>query len=240
MHDGQMLFDANTTWNGQEWGVDETIEKLVKSNEIAPCIVVGIANVNKDRHSDYFPQKPFEALPKDFRDSLLQVGRGDQVLFGRSINSDNYLKYLVTVVKPYIDKTFSTKPDRENTFIAGSSMGGLISMYAFFEYPKIFGGAACISTHWIGGFQQNDIIPNAFKDYIKERKELVVGRKLYFDHGTATLDQFYPPHQAKVDNLFSSSDYDKYVMTKKFEGAAHKEDDWKSRLHIPLTFLLSK
>jgi enterochelin esterase-like enzyme len=63
MHDGQMLYDANSTWNKQEWGVDETLAELINQGKIEPCIVVGIFNDQQDRHSDYFPQKPFEALP---------------------------------------------------------------------------------------------------------------------------------------------------------------------------------
>jgi len=58
----------------------------------------------------------------------------------------------VEELKPFIDKTFPSLPDRSNTFVAGSSMGGLISLYAICEYPKVFGGAACLSAHWVGTF----------------------------------------------------------------------------------------
>ncbi|MFY7652879.1 MAG: alpha/beta hydrolase-fold protein, partial [Chitinophagaceae bacterium] len=62
MHDGQMLFDATTTWNKQDWGVDETVAALIKDKAIRNCIVVGVWNSGKNRHIDYFPQKPFESL----------------------------------------------------------------------------------------------------------------------------------------------------------------------------------
>lgn len=59
MHDGQMLFDSTTSWNKQEWGVDEVLGQLIAKNQIEPLIVVGVFNSNQNRHIDYFPQKPF-------------------------------------------------------------------------------------------------------------------------------------------------------------------------------------
>lgn len=241
MHDGQMLFDSTTTWNGQEWGVDEKISQLIENNKIEDCIVVGIWNVREDRHNNYFPQKPFESLPSELQDSLLNINRETNPLFGGPVDSDNYLRFIVNVVKPIVDEKYATKKDKEHTFIIGSSMGGLISMYAFFEYPEVFGGAACLSTHWIGGFTQNDIIPKAFQAYLSSRKALIQDRKLYFDHGTATLDSFYPPHQKEVDKIFmNTTDEPIQYLSKAFKGAAHTERDWNTRLDIPLLFLLSE
>src|SRR5690606_16150436 len=113
-------------------------------------IVVGISSIAKNRMSDYFPQKPFESLPKKTQDSIYALKAGDNVLFGGKVSSDNYLKFIVSELKPFIDKSFSVETDNLNTFIGGSSMGGLISMYAVCEYPEIFGGAMCMSTHWPG------------------------------------------------------------------------------------------
>ena len=90
--------------------------------------MVGVANVAAERHSNYFPEKPFLALPLKVKDSLAVVVMGDRKLFGIPVNSDDYLKFLVYELKPYIDANYSTKRDSKNTFIAGSSMGGLISM----------------------------------------------------------------------------------------------------------------
>ncbi|MEM9528608.1 MAG: alpha/beta hydrolase-fold protein, partial [Bacteroidota bacterium] len=145
MHDGQMLYDSTRSWNGQEWGVDETMGKLLKEGAIRNTIVVGIWNT-EFRHSEYFPQKPFESLPKSFQDSLLNdVKRGQEhALFKTEVCSDNYLKFIVEELKPFIDKKYATLPDVQNTFIAGSSMGGLISMYALCEYPEVFFGAGCL------------------------------------------------------------------------------------------------
>lgn len=62
--------------------------------------------------------------------------------------SDHYLEFLVAELKPFIDSQYRTLPGQPHTFIMGSSMGGLISLYATLEYPHIFAGAGCLSTHW--------------------------------------------------------------------------------------------
>jgi len=242
MHDGQMLFDAGTTWNHQEWGVDEVAGQLISDGDIEPCIVVGIWNSDSGRHTDYFPQKPFESLPKSVQDSLLQnAGRGADVkVFNGPIVSDNYLKFLTLELKPYIDAHFATLSDRDHTFVAGSSMGGLISWYALCEYPEVFGGAACISTHWPGTFDTvNNPIPKAFVAYLANHLPDPETHKIYFDYGTHTLDALYEPYQLQADEVMQSKGFDaKNWETRKFPGASHSEASWKERLDIPLIFLL--
>lgn len=242
MHDGQMLFDSTTTWNKQEWGVDETMSRLLAAGKIRNCIVVGIWNAGKTRHSNYFPQKPFESLPESLQDSLLYLAKRDQQsgLFAIRVNSDHYLHFLVHELKPFIDSRFSTKKDRKNTFIAGSSMGGLISMYAICEYPKVFGGAACLSTHWPGTFAvENNPIPDAFFQYMRTHLPSPKTHTFYFDYGTATLDALYEPFQIKADQVMAAKGYTaKNWITRKFEGEDHSERAWRERLGIPLEFLL--
>ncbi len=244
MHDGQMLFDSNITWNKQEWMVDETVSSLLKNNTIKDVIVVGVWNGGKTRHIDYFPQKPFESLSQAKQDSLYNKNRpnGASIFNDGKVQSDNYLKFLVEELKPRIDSQFSTLKNQQNTFIAGSSMGGLISMYAICEYPKVFGGAACLSTHWPGIFTlENNPIPQAFYNYLKEHLPSPKTHKIYFDYGTKTLDAMYQPLQEQVDVIMKSRAFaTKNWITKKFEGQDHSEKAWQKRLYIPLTFLLKK
>lgn len=242
MHDGQMLFDSTITWNKQEWGVDEMMHVLIEKKKIKETIVVGIWN-SKTRHSDYFPQKPFDALPESYKAYLMSLNRDkNNPLFGTEVQSDNYLKFLVTELKPYIDEHYATKTDRENTFVLGSSMGGLVSMYALCEYPDVFGGAACMSTHWPGTFDtQNNPIPATFLHYLNENLPNPDNHRIYFDYGTATLDVLYEPYQMQVDSVMKSKSYnDSNWQTLKFEGADHSENSWKKRLDQPLIFLLNK
>jgi predicted alpha/beta superfamily hydrolase len=242
MHDGQMLYDSATTWNKLSWDVDDVLGRLVNSGKIREVIVVGVWNSGPGRHADYFPQKPFESLPRSVQDSLYGAARGSgaSVFQGERVHSDNYLEFLVTELKPYIDQNYSTHKDRAHTFIAGSSMGGLISMYAICEYPDVFGGAACLSTHWPGVFTvENNPIPDAFFRYMAERLPDPSTHKLYFDHGNQTLDALYPPLQRRADSVLMKKGYGSAnLLSKSFPGTDHSEKAWRTRLDQPLEFLL--
>lgn len=244
MQDGQMLFDSTTTWNHLDWGVDDVAGKLIKEKKVRPFIVVAIWNTGAKRHIEYFPQKPFESLPKEQQDSIFKANRkdGHSVFAVDKIQSDEYLKFIVTEIKPFIDSTFSVLKDQPNTFIAGSSMGGLISMYAICEYPEVFGGAACLSTHWPGVFTMKDNpIPGAFFNYLKNHLPNPATHKIYFDYGTETLDALYPPLQKKADEMIKAKGFTAANwITREFVGADHSETSWKQRLHFPLEFLLKQ
>lgn len=243
MHDGQMLFDSATTWNHQSWEVDEVAGKLLAGHQVQDFIVVGIWNDGKNRHANYFPQKAYESLTSEqqaFVSKQLQ-GAG-RVTEAFQPNSDAYLKFLVTELKPVIDRKYSVYTDRAHTFVAGSSMGGLISMYAICEYPAVFGGAACLSTHWPGVFSvENNPIPDAFVSYLNAKLPNPKSHKLYFDYGDQTLDALYPPLQKKVDVVMKAKGYTTANWsTRYFPGNDHSEKSWRGRLAIPLEFLLTK
>lgn len=243
MHDGQMLYDAETSWNKQVWEVDEVAGKLIAENKTRKFIVVGIWNNGLKRHPEYFPQKAYEKLTTEQKEFV-----SNQLLLKKKIDqtfhpvSDSYLKFIVTELKPFIDRQFSTKTDRKNTFIAGSSMGGLISMYAICEYPDVFGGAACLSTHWTGIYQlKNNPIPETFYTYLKQNLPNPKKHKIYFDHGDKTLDSLYPTLQKEVDKIMNQKGFcTKNWITKYFPGKDHSEKAWHERFHIPLEFLLKE
>lgn len=246
MHDGQMLFDPSLSWNGNAWEVDATAGNLIAENVTQKFIVVAIWNTRTNRHGEYFPQKPYETLTAEQKkfvsDKLLSLKIVDKPFI---VNSDNYLKFLVTELKPFIDKTYATQTDAAHTFIAGSSMGGLISLYAVCEYPEVFGGAACLSTHWTGIYQlENNPIPETFFAYLKQHLPAAKKHKFYFDYGNQTLDALYPTLQQKVDGIMVDKGYSKYNnalwLTQSFPGKDHSESAWRERLTIPLEFLLNK
>ncbi len=130
MHDGQNLFDETTSFVG-EWHVDETMERLAGERGLE-IIVVGIPNTGEARMAEYSP----------FPDPNFGGGQGEA-----------YLDFLVDTVKPMVDKSFRTRPDRAHTGIAGSSMGGLISFYAFFARASVFGKAAAFSPSLMFGWR---------------------------------------------------------------------------------------
>lgn len=236
MHDGQNLFDSTITFNHQEWKVDETITRLVREKKMRSCIVVAIWNTGMTRWNEYFPQKAVTYF------SGSDMNTFTTTYLKNPLVADEYLKFLVKELKPFIDKTFPTLSDRDNTFIAGSSMGGLISLYAMCEYPKVFGGAACISTHWIGGWPPvAQYIPNGFYQYVRANLPSPKTHKVYFDYGTETLDQYYKPHQSEIDKIMIEKGYTAASwMTREFPGENHSENSWNKRFNIPLEFLLKK
>jgi predicted alpha/beta superfamily hydrolase len=233
MHDGQNLFDPQKAHTGVTWGVAEMISKLSAFKFIQPAIVAGIDNTS-NRFGDYMPTKPFETVAgKAF---LRDLGEKDPEFFIRNdFVANDYLKLIVTKIKPRIDNAFRTKKAIQDTFIVGSSMGGLISLYALVEYPHIFGGAACFSTHWpiLGEFMQA---------YLREYLPDAGSHKLYFDHGTLGLDEAYGPFQKAVDSILVEKGYLKGRdwLTRIAPRADHNETAWRDRLHIALRFLLSE
>ena len=243
MHDGQMLFDATTTWNNQEWKVDEVASKLMEENKVNDFIVVAIWNIPELRHTDLYPKKPYDLLPEVWKETLQSEIQKSHFPFDASkINSDNYLKFIVEEVKPYIDKTYPVYTTANHTAIMGSSMGGLISMYALCEYPEVFGKAACLSTHWVGFLDfENNPIPESFFRYLTKKLPDPKNHSIYFDYGTETLDASYLKYEYRVDEILKEKGYtNSNSKNLKFEGENHSENSWQKRIHIPMEFLFKK
>ncbi|MBO2007744.1 alpha/beta hydrolase-fold protein [Hymenobacter negativus] len=134
LHDGQNVFDEATSFGG-EWGVDETLDKLRQTGQDATgSIVVAINNGNEFRSDEYIPW-PSTAL----KDQPHQGGQGGA-----------YVDFLAQILKPYVDAHYRTQPDAAHTGVAGSSLGGLISVYAALKYPKVFGEVGVFSpAFWV-------------------------------------------------------------------------------------------
>lgn len=231
MHDGQMLFDADFAWNHQEWGIDEIMQQLLDSNRIRPCIVVGIDN-SSDRIEEYTPDDVVAFLPAG--ESVYAVGEP---------MGNRYLNFLVNELKPFIDTTYAVATTPEHTFVMGSSCGGLISSYAICQYPNIFGGAACLSTHCTfahpKSFKSRPASMDAYLRYLCDRLPEANSRLVYFDCGDETLDKAYVEMFGRIDSVILSLGYDSaHYSHLYFPGDAHTETDWQHRVHIPLTFLL--
>jgi predicted alpha/beta superfamily hydrolase len=143
MHDAQNLFDEKTSYVG-EWKVDETLDSL-KAN----VIIIGIEHGNSKRIDELSP----------FKNDKYGGGKADL-----------YLNFIVSELKPYVDKTYRTKSNKKNTAIMGSSLGGLVSYYAGIKYPKVFGKVGCFSpSFWFS---------NEIYKLTKETKK--VKTKIYF------------------------------------------------------------
>jgi predicted alpha/beta superfamily hydrolase len=227
MQDGQNLFDASTSYGGVSWSADKAMVRLIASGRTRGALIVGIWNTLGNRAAEYMPQKA-----SGLRDSKDLPGLPGSE--SHPISSDAYLKFLVTELKPYIDTLYRTEPGRPHTFVMGSSMGGLISAYAMAEYPDVFGGAGCISTHWPAG---NGVVI----DYLAKHLPSPGDHKFYFDHGTATLDAQYGPYQERMDAVLRAGGYTPGTdwISRVFPGAEHSERSWRERVEIPLAFFLA-
>jgi predicted alpha/beta superfamily hydrolase len=225
VHDGQNVFDPATSFIGVDWGIDETMTRLITEQKIPEAIIVAIWNTPK-RLSEYMPQRALERVAESELDGMFRPVRQQPL-------GDAYLKYLVTELKPAVDARYRTRPDRAHTSVMGSSMGGLISLAAICEYPEVFGGAACLSTAWTvaGGVAARDlekILPDP------------TTHKIYFDFGTETKDGRYEALQQEVDAQMKRAGFAAGVnwITKSFPGAEHSERAWQKRVHEPVEFLL--
>ena len=167
MHDGQNLFDEATAYVGEEWGVDETLNALARSRGLR-LIVVGIDNGGADRIHELNPWDNPE------------YGKGE---------GEQYLAFVVQVLKPWVDQHYRTRPDRRHTAIMGSSMGGLISSYAISRYPEIFGSAGIFSpAYWLA--------PQLFAD--AEEHPPPATSRIYFYAGGSENDTMLPDMKRMV------------------------------------------
>jgi enterochelin esterase-like enzyme len=160
--------------------------------------------------------------------------------------SDALIAFITRELKPAIDKRFAVDGKREATFVMGSSMGGLMAWYTLAEKPEVFGGAAALSTHWPGPYlsldaNTHDPAPASFIAYIRRHFPSPAHHRIYFDHGTKTLDADYGPIQKRVDQVLRAKGWGgNHFESRVFPGADHSEKSWAARLAIPMTFLLGR
>lgn len=245
MFDGQNLFGRRSGPGLQSWRAAATAAKLMAAGKTRPFIIVGLWNAQSLRMSEYFPQKPWESLTPAQRQALFARQLGTFQILPVAPYSDALLKFVTQELKPAIDRRFAVDPAPGATFAMGSSMGGLMAWYAMSEYPGVFGGAACLSTHWLGPYLAlddgtHDPAPDAFVDYIAQHFPAPAGHRVYFDHGTKTLDAWYDPIQKRVDRLLQSKGWNgRHFESRVFPGADHSEASWAARLDAPMSFLLA-
>lgn len=217
MHDGQNLFDAATSFIGVEWDVDETVTRMVESGQVRPLIVVGICNTS-DRVFEYTPV------------SDRSRGGGGGAM---------YADFIVNDLKPFIDQTYRTLPDRDNTGVAGSSLGGLISLYLAWSHPEIFSRVAAMSTSY--GWADSYIVK-----FIADHSP-PPGVRVWIDMGTAEdrtdrdgdgVPDIIQLHRRVRDLLMDEGltipGRLRYVED---EGAVHNERAWSARFPRALEFL---
>ena len=235
-HDGQNLFDPAISYGGVEWGLDETASHMMSDGTVRPAIIVGIWNTN-ERWQEYAPQKAFEHISWDAPSEWL----GDEL---PALKGDAYLRFIVEELKPFVDETYRTRSGPEDTMIMGSSMGGLISLYAAGEYPGMFGKVAAVSIHWPLAEPDGAIsaqADHAMQAYLASSGIDPARHTIWFDRGTETLDATYAPHAAAMQSWFREQGWSNdRAMFRIYPGTDHSEGAWAARADEILTFLLSE
>lgn len=243
-HDGQNLFDPTFTFAGVAWEMDRMAQLLANNGKIEAPIIVGINNRGSLRPCDYFPEKVLDYIPETERDRTKIFETCHDGFFGTE-----HAQFVATELKPLIDSRYRTNPNASHTFAFGSSMGGLASLYLLCEYPDIFGGAACLSTHWIGSldlnsdYSMNDdpVCAQAILDYMNDNLPSPATHKLYLDQGTKGWDAGYLKYENTARQIAINHGYSTQegtLMTYDAIGADHNEWFWQQRVRIPLEFML--
>ncbi|MDP4192202.1 MAG: alpha/beta hydrolase-fold protein [Bacteroidota bacterium] len=203
MHDGQNIIDPATSSFGVDWGADETADSLIKSGEMQGIIIVGVYNT-KDRTAEY---------------SYSDLGQA-------------YMNFIINKLKPFIDSTYRTLPDRKNTATMGSSMGGLISLMLVWEHPEVFSKAACLSPAF--KIQELNYVPFIEK-YNGPDKDI----KIYIDNGGIALEAELRPGIDYAIKALKEKGFKEGKNLQIFfdENAEHNERAWAKRLWRPMLFL---
>lgn len=206
MHDGQNLFDPATSFLGVDWQIDETVDSLIRNNEIQPIIIVGIYNTT-DRKREY---------------SHTNLGK-------------KYMEFIIRKLKPFIDQKYRTLPDRENTAVGGSSMGGLISFMLVWEYSNIFSKAICMSP----AFKIDTI------DYVSiasQSQGIKKNIKIYIDNGGIDIDKRLQPGIDEMMELLRKKSFEpgEDFWWYKDKNAPHNEVAWAARFWRPLKYFYKK
>jgi predicted alpha/beta superfamily hydrolase len=213
MHDGNNIFDGKMAFGGHEWMADETAEKLIRSGDLPPFIIVGVGNTS-DRLTEY------TWVPGS--------------LDGKQVGGDGkaYAKFLVSELKPFIDKTYRTKPDRANTAVIGSSLGGLIDIYLGRYESDVFGkvGIMSPSVWWSDRavLQEVPKMPTTLKIWLdmgwKEGSDAAEGLQNARDLKSALESRGY--QEGKNLGYFEDQE------------GGHNEQAWAYRLPMAFKFLM--
>lgn len=240
MHDGHNLFDPAKSNFNKVWAADKAMLAAVKSGKVEPHIIIGVWAPGRDRYRQYLPQTIYQTASGTPRAAM------DAMIEGPVI-SDAYLAWLSGPLKQWVDASFRTRPGRDDTAIMGSSMGGLMSCYAFLERAETYGRAGCVSSHWPAADPTkvgpaNPELIALWDGWFAARLGQPNGRRVWMDHGTATLDAFYAPYQQKIDARFAASGWQRGRdwESKVYEGAEHEENAWARRLPEVFGWLLRK
>lgn len=214
MHDGQNVFDGSSM--GMEWQMDEIAERLITAGQIEPVIIVAIHNTEA-RRDEYTPTYREVTRP----DGSVDKGGGKADLYGRLLREE---------LKPFIDRTYRTRPEPRHTGLGGASHGGLVSLYLGLKHPDVFGNLLVLSPSiWWDDFillKQIAALPEK------------TGQRIWVDAGAKEAEDFRDGARRLRDALLAKGwKLDTDLRHLEQEGAHHDEIGWASRVEPMLRFL---
>ena len=243
VHDGEAIFDADASPYGTAWQLD-LIATMLAHQGVGPAIIVGIAADAERRSREYNAPSVAKYLDAEMQDILAQ-SCGGPLLTG------DYLRFVVEEVKPYVDSHFDTRPDRDNTYVMGASMGGLLVLETLMSQRDVFAGGVGFSAHLflLGPDAYQMQLPEDTPARIEAALREAVSTdfpdpgatKVYFQRGTVDLDSFYGgSHTAVAEGLLRKGYLfgDDFVMRRDV-GAGHSDTYWTLRAPEAMRFLLT-
>jgi predicted alpha/beta superfamily hydrolase len=218
LNDGQNLFEAATSFNGVEWQVDETAQRLIRDQMIPPLIIVGIDNAGKDRVREYMPHRSFQPM-------LLRV------------QGTRYPSFLIKEVMPFVERHYRVALGPRNTGLGGSSLGALIALYTVGVSPGIFGRLLLESPSLWAANRQIVRQSRTVRRW-PERVFLATGSA---EAGRPDRDRSMVDDVQELAAILHRSGLDRrrlrFIVD---QGASHHESSWARRFPDALSFLFAE
>jgi len=220
MLDGQFVFASDS--DGENFATDRRIARLSTAGKIQPTLIVAIDNLEGDRFLQYMPQTIYNQSDRGLRAALdRELARHA----GRPLVSAQFIQYLTTQLKPFIDAQYRTSPGRLDTAIFGASMAGVMAGAIFVEAQQAFGRAACMSPNWPlydERFTEHSQLLSIWPAYFAQLGA-PVGRRLWLDHGTQMMDAGMAPHQIMISRRLTELGWRPGcdLETRVYQGAGH-------------------
>ena len=226
MHDGRNVFDEGDSFTGKTWEVLPAIRDEVRANAPVVVAVWGLSDFTRLR--ELAPQRVLDAHPEIWNvvPAEYEADRGAGM-------GDAYVSLIADAILPFVAEKFDLQLSPERTAVMGSSMGGLMSMYAMSKRPEVFGTAICFSTHWPFG---GDLMVEQLTGMLPDGKT----HRLWTDSGTIELDELYPPFHNKAVELIKQKGYSepKNLVAAIYPNTGHHESYWARRVAEALNWWL--
>ena len=238
MLDGQLAFAGDS--EGVNFAADQRVARLAAAGTIQPALIIAIDNLEDDRFLQYMPQTIYDQAKGDLRAAIdREIARTG----GKPLVSAQFIQFLTTRLKPFVDSHYRTAPGRLDTAIFGASMAGVMAGAIFVEAQQAFGRGGCMSPNWaiydkqfIDHPQLRSIWPAYFA-----RLGAPAGRRLWLDHGTQMMDAGMAPHQVAIARQLARLGWrrGRHLQARVYQGAGHAYAQTAVQMDELLAWLLA-